>query len=106
VPQAWLELLLLAKNGLSPHHNNRNVAHRGAGGGSRPQHQSLTLALPMDVEHWSLTTLREKLVKIGARMVRHGRNITFQLAEVAVSRQEFGQILARIARLRAPPVPA
>jgi hypothetical protein len=65
-----------------------------------------TLALPRAIEHWSLTTLREKLVKIGARMVRHGRYITFQMAEVAVSGRMFGQILARIARLRAPPVPA
>ncbi len=65
-----------------------------------------TLALPRSMAHWSLTTLREKLVKIGARMVRHGRYITFQLAEVAVSGRMFGQILGRIARLRAPPVPA
>ena len=43
-----------------------------------------TLALPEEVEHWSLTTLREKLVKIGARIVRHGRYVVFQLAEVAV----------------------
>ena len=41
-----------------------------------------TLALPKEVEHWSLTTLREKLVKIGAKVVRHGRYVTFQLAEV------------------------
>ncbi len=61
---------------------------------------------PKEVAHRSLTTLREKLLEIDARMVRHGRYITFQLAEVAVSRQVFGQILARIARLRAPPVPA
>ena len=39
-----------------------------------------TLALPKEVEHWSLTTLREKLVKIGAKVVRHGRYVTFQLA--------------------------
>jgi hypothetical protein len=65
-----------------------------------------TLALPRAMAHWSLTTLREKLVKIGARMVRHGRYITFQLAEVAVSGRMFGQILAWIARVRAPPVPA
>jgi hypothetical protein len=65
-----------------------------------------TLALPRRVAHWSLTTLREKLVKIGARMVRHGRYVTFQMAEVAVSARLFGQILARIARLRAPPAPA
>ncbi len=35
-------------------------------------------------EQWSQTTLREKLVKIGAKVVRHGRYVTFQLAEVAV----------------------
>ena len=64
------------------------------------------LALPRAMAHWSLTTLSEKLVKIGARMVRHGRYVTFQMAEVAVSRRMFGQILARIARLRAPPAPA
>lgn len=46
------------------------------------------------------------LIKIGAKMVRHGRNLAFQMAEVAVSQRMFGQILARIARLRAPPVPA
>ena len=43
-----------------------------------------TLALPKEVEYWSLTTLREKLVKIGAKVVSHGRYVTFQLAEVAV----------------------
>ena len=45
-----------------------------------------TLALPQEVEHWSLTTLRETLAKIGAKVVRHGRYITFQLAEVAIPR--------------------
>jgi hypothetical protein len=45
-----------------------------------------TLALPEEVEHWSLTTLREKLVKIGARVARHARYVAFQLAEVAVPR--------------------
>ncbi len=53
------------------------------------------LALPKEVEHWSLTTLREKLVKIGSKVVRHGRYVTFQLAEVAVSRDLFGNILTR-----------
>jgi hypothetical protein len=43
-----------------------------------------SLALPREVEQWSLTTLRENLVKIGARIVRHGRYVIFQLAEVAV----------------------
>jgi hypothetical protein len=66
------------------------------------------LALPEEVEHWSLTTLREKLVKIGARIVRHGRYVVFQLAEVAVPRLLFDEILQRINRLRAqsPPLPA
>ena len=65
-----------------------------------------TLALPKEVEHWSLTTLREKLVKIGAQVVRHGRYVTFQLAEVAVSKILFQKILALIDDLRRSPVPA
>ena len=62
--------------------------------------------MPGEVKHLSLTTLREKLIKIGAKIVRHGRYVTFQLAEVAVSRQMFRQILSLIARLRAPSAPA
>jgi hypothetical protein len=65
-----------------------------------------SLALPREVAQWSLTTLREKLVKIGARIVRHGRYLVFQLAEVAVPRSLFAQILRRIDRLRGSPVPA
>jgi Transposase DDE domain group 1 len=65
-----------------------------------------TLALPKAVEPWSLTSLREKLIKIGARVVSHGRYVIFQMAEVAVPRQMFHNILRLIARLRAPPAPA
>ena len=65
-----------------------------------------TLAMPKTADPWSLTSLREKLIKIGAKVVSHGRYVTFQLAEVAVSRQMFADILALIARLRAPPAPA
>jgi hypothetical protein len=65
-----------------------------------------TLALPEEVEHWSLTTLREKLVKIGAKVVHHGRYVTFQLAEVAVPKGLFKKILALIDDLRRRPVPA
>jgi hypothetical protein len=65
-----------------------------------------TLAMPKAAEPWSLTSLREKLVKIGAKVVSHGRYVTFQLAEVAVSRQMFADILSLIARLRTPPAPA
>ena len=50
-----------------------------------------TLALPQAVEHWSLTTLREKLIKIGAKVVRHCRYVTFQLAEVAVPKSLVGR---------------
>jgi hypothetical protein len=49
---------------------------------------------------------REGLIKIGARIVRHGRYLVFQLAEVAVPRPLFAAILQRIERLRGPPVPA
>ena len=65
-----------------------------------------TLALPEAVKHWSLTSLRQKLVKIGARIVGHGRYVTFQMAEVAVPRGLFDEILRLIAQLRAPPAPA
>ena len=64
-----------------------------------------TLALPDAVEQWSLTTLREKLVKIGAKIVRHGRYIVFQMAEVAIPRHLFADILRRIDRLRTTPLP-
>ncbi len=57
------------------------------------------------VLHWSLTTLREKLVKIGAKVVRHGRYITFQMAEVAVRRPLFAEILRLIDGLRPAPLP-
>jgi hypothetical protein len=63
-----------------------------------------SLVLPNEVAHWSLSTLRERLVKIGARIVRHGRYVVFQLAEVAVPRVLFAAILRRIDRLRGPPV--
>jgi Transposase DDE domain group 1 len=64
-----------------------------------------TLALPEEIEHWSLTTLREKLVKIGARIVRHGRYVVFQLAEVAVPRALFAEILRRVDQLRPKSTP-
>ena len=65
-----------------------------------------TLALPAAVAQWTLTTLRERLIKIGARIVRHGRYLVFQLAEVAVPRGLFSEILRHIDRLRGPPLPA
>jgi hypothetical protein len=61
------------------------------------------LALPKAVRHWTLTTLREKLIKIGAQVVRHAKYVTFQLAEVAVPRELFAVILDRIQRFGVPP---
>ena len=61
------------------------------------------LVLPRKVKHWTLTTLREKLIKIGAKVIRHARYITFQLAEVAVPRELFQTILQKIERLRLLP---
>ena len=65
-----------------------------------------TLALPEAIKQWSLTSLRERLVKIGAKVVRHGRYVIFQMAEVAVPRELFQEILRLITGLRAPPAPA
>jgi len=58
------------------------------------------LALPTSVKHWTLTTLRDKLIKIGAKVVHHARRVVFQLAEVAIPRPLFAAILRRIERLR------
>ena len=87
-------------------------AQRGAAQAARAGLQSRQLPTHLgaaqEVEHWSLTTRREKLVKIGARIVRHGRYVVFQLAEVAVPRSLFADILRRIddLRPRPPPLPA
>lgn len=63
------------------------------------------LALPRDAEHWSLTTLREILVKIDARIVRHGRYPVCQLAKVAAPRALLKAIFHRVDGLRAQPPP-
>jgi hypothetical protein len=64
-----------------------------------------TLATPEPIRDWSLTSLREKLIKIGAKVISHGRYIAFQMAEVAIPRRLFADILRLIAALRAPPLP-
>jgi hypothetical protein len=65
-----------------------------------------TLATPKPIRDWSLTSLREKLIKIGAKIIRHGRYVAFQMAEVAIPRHLFAGILQLIAELRPPPDPA
>jgi hypothetical protein len=64
------------------------------------------MALPKEIEHWSLTTLREKLVMIGAKVVSRSRYVTFQLAEVAVPRSLFQKTLGLIDDLRPSRAPA
>ena len=61
------------------------------------------LALPRSVKHRSLTTLREKLIKIGAKVVTHSRYVIFQMAEVAAPRDLFARILERIQWFGVPP---
>ena len=65
-----------------------------------------TLATPEPIKNWSLTSLKEKLIKIGAKVVSHGGYVAFQMAEVAIPRQMFQQILRLIAELRPQPPPA
>ncbi len=82
-----------------------------------PSHRSNTVSPPTPGPHhlgetrglheqrWLLITLRGKLVKIGAKVVGHGRYVTFQMAEVAVPRRLFAEVLWLIGRRRAPPAP-
>jgi hypothetical protein len=56
-------------------------------------------ALPKEVEHCSLTTLRKELVEILTQAVRHGRYVTYKLGEVAVSKT-LPKKLALIDKLR------
>ena len=63
-----------------------------------------TLATPEPIKEWSLTSLKEKLIKIGAKIVSHGRYVAFQMAEVAIPKNLFADILRMIAELRPPPV--
>ena len=57
------------------------------------------------IKDCSLTSLRERLIKIGAKVVSNGRYVTFQMAEIAIPRNLFADILRLIAELRPPPDP-
>jgi Transposase DDE domain group 1 len=61
-------------------------------------------ATPEPIKDWSLTSLKEKLIKIGARVVSHGRYVASQMAEVAIPKNPFADNLRLIAELRPPPV--
>jgi hypothetical protein len=62
-----------------------------------------TLATPEAIERWTLTSLRERLIKTGTRLVRHGRYAVFQIAEAALPQTVFASILTLINGLRGPP---
>ncbi len=62
-----------------------------------------TLTTPEAIERWSLTSLRERLIKTGARLVRHARYAIFQMAEAALPLRVFAGILGLIYGLRDPP---
>jgi hypothetical protein len=62
------------------------------------------MATPQPIRDWSLTSLKEKLIKIGAKVVRHSRHIAFQMAEVAIPRDLFADILRLIAKLGRRPI--
>lgn len=65
-----------------------------------------TLATPNEIDTWSLTSLRERLIKTGARLVRHARYAIFQMAGAALPRAVFAGILGLINGLRGPPTGA
>src|SRR4029078_6136070 len=65
-----------------------------------------TLATPEPIQDWPLTGVTGKLIKLGAKVVSHGRYVAFQMAEVAIPRQVFQEILRLIAELRSQPPPA
>jgi hypothetical protein len=57
------------------------------------------LALPKGVEKWSLTSLQQRLVKTGGRLIKHARYYWLQLAESHLMLRLFGSILRRIEAL-------
>ena len=61
------------------------------------------LALPQRIGNWSLTSLQQRLVKTGGRLVKHARYYWLLLAESHLTRRLFASMLGRIAGL---PVPA
>jgi hypothetical protein len=79
--QVWLALSLLA-------YNLGNLWRR--------------LGLPRGIENWSLTSLQQRLVKTGERLVKHARYYWLLLAEGHLTRRRFGAILGRIALLPVP----
>jgi hypothetical protein len=64
---------------------------------------SIARGAPSQSRSGRSTSLTEKLIKIGAKLASHGRYVAFQMAEVAVPKMLFAEILRLIAELRPPP---
>ena len=60
------------------------------------------LALPHRISHWSLTSLQQRLVKTGGRLIKHARYYWLFLAESYLTRRLFGSMLLRLAGLSLP----
>lgn len=60
------------------------------------------LVLPKRIDHWSLTSLQQRLVKTGGRLIKHARYFWLLLAESHLTRRLFGGMLRRIAALPSP----
>ena len=58
--------------------------------------------MPNRIRNWSLTSLQQRLVKTGGRLVKHARYYWLLLAEVQLTRERFGSMLRRIAALPLP----
>jgi hypothetical protein len=54
------------------------------------------LVLPKKIESWSLTSLQQRLVKTGGRLVKHARYYWLMLAESHLTRRLFGSMVRRI----------
>jgi hypothetical protein len=63
----------------------------------------LRRVLPKKIDHWSLTSLQQRLVKTGGRLVKHARYYWLRLAESHLTRRPFGSMVRKIEAL---PVPA
>jgi hypothetical protein len=101
--------MLLASAGISTLHVRREKAAfsrrycAASPAAVNPMTQPMKTIAQLKDAHWSLTSLREKLIKIGAKVVSR-RYVAFQMAEVPIPRNLFAEILRLIAELRPSPI--
>ena len=62
----------------------------------------LRVLLPKRIDARSLTSLQQRLVKTGGRLIKHARYYWLLLAEGHLHRRLFGQMLGRIWALPTP----